>query len=96
MPVDQSFADASREGDKSAYLHAFVALAASSARAAGRPGADALLAEAIRILEAHFWSEEEGALRLSPAFFSAAVSIWRTTPTLWPAATSRLAWTDNL
>ena len=59
------FADASRSGDKSAYLHAFVALAASSAQLAGRPGADALLAEAIRVLEEHFWSEEEGALRES-------------------------------
>ena len=59
------FADARRSGDKSAYLHAFVALAASSAQAAGRPGAEALLAEAIRIVETHFWSEEEGALRES-------------------------------
>lgn len=59
------FADARRSGDKSAYLHAFVALAASSAQVAGRPGAEALLAEAIRIVETHFWSEEEGALRES-------------------------------
>ncbi|MBA1274658.1 D-mannose isomerase [Stutzerimonas azotifigens] len=57
------FADAARAGDKSAYLHAFVALAASSARMAGRPGAQALLDEAIAVLEARFWSEEEGALR---------------------------------
>lgn len=59
------FADASRSGDKSAYLHAFVALAASSAQAADRPGAEVLLDEAITILERHFWSEEEGALRES-------------------------------
>lgn len=59
------FADANRRGDKSAYLHAFVALAASSAQAVGRPGADSLLAEAIDILERHFWSDEEGALRES-------------------------------
>ena len=57
------FADARREGGKSAYLHAFVALAASSAQLAGRPAAQALLGEAIRVLEQHFWSEEEGALR---------------------------------
>lgn len=57
------FADATRSGGKSAYLHAFVALAASSARVAGRPGAEALLAEAIDLIERHFWSEEEGALR---------------------------------
>ncbi|MCW2292224.1 mannose/cellobiose epimerase-like protein (N-acyl-D-glucosamine 2-epimerase family) [Pseudomonas sp. BIGb0408] len=59
------FADVGRKGDKSAYLHAFVALAASSAQAAGRPGAEALLAEAIGIIERHFWCEEEGALRES-------------------------------
>nr|WP_288499158.1 AGE family epimerase/isomerase [uncultured Pseudomonas sp.] len=59
------FADATRKSDKSAYLHAFVALAASSAQAAARPGADGLLEEAIGILERHFWSEEEGALRES-------------------------------
>lgn len=59
------FADATRQGGKSAYLHAFVALAASSAAVAARPGAGALLEEAIAILEKHFWSEEEGALRES-------------------------------
>src|SRR5690606_41257766 len=35
------FADATRQGGKSAYLHAFVALAASSAAVAARPGAGA-------------------------------------------------------
>ncbi|PIA70895.1 sugar isomerase [Pseudomonas sediminis] len=59
------FADATRSGGKSAYLHAFVALAASSARVAGRPAAQALLDDAIEIIERHFWSEEEGALRES-------------------------------
>ena len=59
------FADASRQGDKSAYLHAFVALAASSAVVAGRPSAQALLDDAIAVLETHFWHEEEGALRES-------------------------------
>lgn len=59
------FADATRTGDKSAYLHAFVALAGSSAKVAGRPAASALLEEAITILEKYFWSEEEGALRES-------------------------------
>jgi len=56
-----------RDGNtgKAAYLHAFVALAASSAVVAARPGADALLREAIAIIEAHFWSEEEGAMRES-------------------------------
>ena len=51
--------------DKAAYLHAFVALAASSAVVAQRPGAQALLDDAIRIIDGHFWSEEEGAMRES-------------------------------
>lgn len=46
---------------KQAYLHAFVALAASSAVAAGRPGAEALLAEAVDILQDRFWSDSEQA-----------------------------------
>lgn len=56
-----------RDGNtgKAAYLHAFVALAASSAVQAGAAGAESLLAKAIAIIEAHFWSEEEGALRES-------------------------------
>ncbi|WP_339070097.1 AGE family epimerase/isomerase [Pseudomonas idahonensis] len=49
-------------GTKAAYLHAFVALAASSAVVAQRPGAQALLEEAIRIVDGYFWSEEEGAM----------------------------------
>ena len=51
--------------DKAAYLHAFVALAASSAVVAQRPGAQALLDDAIHIIDGHFWSEEEGAMRES-------------------------------
>jgi mannose/cellobiose epimerase-like protein (N-acyl-D-glucosamine 2-epimerase family) len=47
--------------DKRAYDHAFVVLAASSAVAAGRP-ADALLAEALDVLETRFWDEAAGAL----------------------------------
>lgn len=47
---------------KAAYLHAFVALAASSAVVAGAPGAHALLNDAIHIIEQFFWSEEEGAM----------------------------------
>ncbi|MDD1148926.1 AGE family epimerase/isomerase [Pseudomonas sp. TNT2022 ID357] len=49
-------------GTKAAYLHAFVALAASSAVVAQRPGAQALLEEAIQIVDGYFWSEEEGAM----------------------------------
>ena len=47
---------------KAAYLHAFVALAAGSAAVAGRGGSANLLGDAVEVLEAHFWSEEEGAL----------------------------------
>ncbi|MFJ3466016.1 AGE family epimerase/isomerase [Pseudomonas sp. NPDC090201] len=50
---------------KAAYLHAFVALAASSAVVAQRPGAQALLEQAIQIITQHFWSEEEGTVRES-------------------------------
>ena len=50
---------------KAAYLHAFVALAASSAVVAQRPGAQALLDDAIHIIDTYFWSEEEGAMRES-------------------------------
>jgi len=59
------FVDATRRSGKSAYLHAFVALAASSAAVAGRPAAQSLLERAIIILDAHFWSEQEGAVRES-------------------------------
>ena len=46
--------------DKSAYDHAFVVLAAASATAAERPGAAALLREALAVVEEHFWSTDEG------------------------------------
>jgi sulfoquinovose isomerase len=49
-------------GDKEAYPHAFVLLAAASASVAGRPGAAALLDEAVAVVEARFWSDDEGAL----------------------------------
>jgi sulfoquinovose isomerase len=47
--------------DKRAYEHVFVILAASSAVAAGL-SADALLAEALDVLETRFWDEAAGAL----------------------------------
>ncbi|MFJ4347041.1 AGE family epimerase/isomerase [Pseudomonas sp. NPDC089401] len=53
------------DNSKAAYLHAFVALAASSAVVAGAVGAQGLLVDAIRVIEARFWSEEQGALRES-------------------------------
>lgn len=42
------------DSGKAAYLHAFVALAASSAVLAGAVDAPALLEDAVQILEAHF------------------------------------------
>lgn len=48
---------------KAAYLHAFVALAASSAVVAGAPGARTLLNDAIHIIDQYFWSEEQGTMR---------------------------------
>ncbi|APC37971.1 N-acyl-D-glucosamine 2-epimerase [Nocardiopsis dassonvillei] len=50
---------------KSAYEHAFVVLAASSATLAGRPGARELLDDALRVVEERFWEESAGALRES-------------------------------
>ena len=47
--------------DKRAYEHVFVVLAASSAVAAGL-AADALLADALDVLEIRFWDERAGAL----------------------------------
>jgi len=48
---------------KVAYGHAFVLLAASSAKAAGHPDADRLLADISDVLDRHFWEEEFGAIR---------------------------------
>ena len=51
--------DASEPDDarKAAYTHAFVALAAASATAAGIPGAERLLTEAVGVLQRHFLDE---------------------------------------
>jgi sulfoquinovose isomerase len=48
---------------KTAYEHAFVLLAASSASVAGRPGAGDLLSAACALVERRFWDEEAGAVR---------------------------------
>jgi sulfoquinovose isomerase len=45
---------------KANYAHAHVLLAASSAAAAGIPGAEAVLAAAAAAIEQHFWSDAEG------------------------------------
>jgi sulfoquinovose isomerase len=49
-------------GEKRAYEHAFVVLAASSAVAAGRDGAEELLTDALAVVEQRFWVEEDGLL----------------------------------
>ncbi|WP_459205905.1 AGE family epimerase/isomerase [Pseudomonas sp. MLB6B] len=54
-----------RAGRKQAYVHAFVALAASTAVVTGLPGATALMERALAPIERHFWSEEEGVMRES-------------------------------
>ena len=46
--------------EKRAYPHAFVVLAAASATCAGRPGAAALLDEALEVLLSRFWDDEHG------------------------------------
>ena len=46
---------------KQAYGHAFVLLAASSAKIVGHPGADALLAEVTEVLLTRFWDDTAGA-----------------------------------
>lgn len=46
--------------DKSAYEHAFVVLAASSAVCAGRPGAPELLDEALAVMLERFWDDDHG------------------------------------
>jgi mannose/cellobiose epimerase-like protein (N-acyl-D-glucosamine 2-epimerase family) len=53
---------ACRDGSKQAYGHAFVLLAASSAKCIGHPLADAMLADITSILESRFWEEKHGAV----------------------------------
>ncbi|RYH07957.1 AGE family epimerase/isomerase [Tropicimonas sp. IMCC6043] len=48
---------------KLAYGHVFVLLAASSAKLAGHPDADRLLADITEIIDRHFWDDEWGLLR---------------------------------
>lgn len=47
---------------KMAYLHVFVCLAAATAHMAHIPNADRLLANALEILETHFWCDRQNAL----------------------------------
>ncbi|WP_296041552.1 AGE family epimerase/isomerase, partial [uncultured Agrobacterium sp.] len=55
---DNGPADATKQG----YGHAFVLLAASSAKVVGHPLADAMLADITQVLEERFWEEKHGAI----------------------------------
>lgn len=48
--------------DKLAYGHAFVLLAASSAKAVGHPDADRLLNDVAQVIDDRFWEDEHGLL----------------------------------
>ncbi len=55
--------DGPQDDTKQAYGHAFVLLAASSAKVVGHPMADRLLEDVTQILEERFWEEEHGAVK---------------------------------
>ena len=55
-------ADRRNGGEKRAYEHAFVLLAAASATVAGRPGAHGLFADVEAVILDHFWDDERGVL----------------------------------
>ena len=52
--------DLNPRADKQCYAHAFVMLAASSALAVMRPGAEELLKESTELFLKYFWDEEKG------------------------------------
>ncbi|WP_299906582.1 AGE family epimerase/isomerase [uncultured Paracoccus sp.] len=51
------------DGVKLAYGHVFVLLAASTAKLAGHPDADRLLADASEVLDRHYWDDQMGLFR---------------------------------
>jgi sulfoquinovose isomerase len=53
-------ADGTPVATKDAYQHAFVVLGASSAAAAGRPGARTVLDRVLEIYESRFWDDDAG------------------------------------
>ena len=55
---DDGPADASKQG----YGHAFVLLAASSAKVVGHPLADRMLADITEVIETRFWEDSHGAI----------------------------------
>src|SRR4051794_27057572 len=48
------------DASKTAYVHAFVVLAGSTATVTGVPGAEALLAEALGVWQTRFWDDGQG------------------------------------
>lgn len=54
--------DGPRDATKQGYGHAFVLLAASSARTVGHPLADRMIADVTDILEQRFWEPENGVI----------------------------------
>jgi mannose/cellobiose epimerase-like protein (N-acyl-D-glucosamine 2-epimerase family) len=48
------------DASKTAYVHAFVVLAGSTATVTGVPGAAALLGEALGVWQTRFWDDEQG------------------------------------
>ncbi|HLM38581.1 MAG TPA: AGE family epimerase/isomerase, partial [Microvirga sp.] len=54
--------DGPKDDAKQAYGHAFVLLAASSAKVVGHPLADRLLEDITGVLEQRFWEERHGAV----------------------------------
>ncbi|MEZ0169620.1 AGE family epimerase/isomerase [Microvirga sp. TS319] len=51
-----------QDDTKQAYGHAFVLLAAASAKVVGHPLADRLLTDVTEVLDEHFWEERHGAV----------------------------------
>ncbi len=51
------------DGIKLAYGHVFVLLAAATAKQAGHPDADRLLADVSHTIDRHFWDEDAGLMR---------------------------------
>lgn len=52
-----------RDDSKQAYGHAFVLLAASSAKLVGHPLADKMLADVTEVINARFWDDKSGSVR---------------------------------
>lgn len=55
--------DGVTNGSKQAYGHAFVLLAASSAKLVGHPLADQVIADVTQVINAKFWDDKSGAVR---------------------------------